>query len=116
MELDAELVGAIGVDLLEGEKKHVGNVGCWIAADFWNRGIATNALKALTRHGFYAFPIRRLQATVFGWNPASCRVLEKCGYRLEGRLPGAIIKADEITDELWYGLIKPGHPTDIPES
>jgi RimJ/RimL family protein N-acetyltransferase len=117
IDLDGVLVGAISLDLFEGEKEHVGNVGYWIAADFWNRGIATHALRVLTRYAFDAFPLRRLQATVFGWNPASGRVLEKCGYRLEGRLHGAIIKADEITDELWYGLMKPDtSPTEITKS
>jgi hypothetical protein len=47
------------------------------------------------------------QATVFGWNPASGRVLEKCGFRLEGRLSSGIIKGGDFTDELIYGLVPP---------
>jgi RimJ/RimL family protein N-acetyltransferase len=117
IDFDGQLVGGIGLDLLDGEKEHVANVGYWIAADFWNRGIATHALRVVTDYAFETFPLRRLQATVFGWNPASGRVLEKCGYQLEGRLHGAIIKADEITDELWYGLMNPDtSPTEITKS
>jgi RimJ/RimL family protein N-acetyltransferase len=105
IEVDGHLVGAIGLDLLDGEKTGVGNVGYWIAAAFWNRGIATEALRALIEYAVGAFSIRRLQASVFGWNPASGRVLEKCGFRLEGRFSNSIIKGGEVTDELVYGLV-----------
>jgi len=109
IEFEGQLVGGIGLDLLEGEKAGVGNVGYWITPDFWNRGIATEALRAMTRYAFRSFPLRRLQANVFGWNPASGRVLEKCGYRLEGRFRGVIVKGGDVTDELWYGLERPDH-------
>lgn len=108
IDVAGQLAGGIGLDILEGEKAHVARVGYWLAVQFWNRGIATDALRAVTRYAFDTFPIHRLEATVFGWNPASGRVLEKCGYRMEGRLRDAITRADEITDELIYGLIKPG--------
>jgi RimJ/RimL family protein N-acetyltransferase len=107
IEVDGELVGAIGLDLLEGEKAGVGNVGYWIAPAFWNQGIATDALRTMTRYAFSSFSLRRLQASVFGWNSASRRVLEKCGYELEGRLRGAISKEGDVTDELWYGMLNP---------
>lgn len=105
IEVDEELAGGIGLDILEGEKAHVARVGYWLAVNFWNRGLATHALRALTEYAFVNFALHRLEATVFGWNPASGRVLEKCGYRLEGRLRDAIAKGNEITDELVYGVI-----------
>lgn len=108
IEVDGQLVGAVGLDLLDGEKAGVGNVGYWIAAGFWNRGIATEALRALIEYAVVAFSVRRLQASVFGWNAASCRVLEKCGFRLEGRFPSAIVKGGDVTDELVYGLVPTG--------
>ena len=48
------------------------------ATEYSNRGIATQALSLLTPYAFATFDLRRLQASVFGWNPASGRVLEKC--------------------------------------
>jgi RimJ/RimL family protein N-acetyltransferase len=107
IEVEGQLVGGIGLELLEGEKEGVGNIGYWIARDYWNRGIATQALGVMTQYAFRVFSVRRLQACVFGWNPASGRVLEKCGFELEGRLRGTIIKGGEVTDELWYGLANP---------
>ena len=45
-------------------------------------------------------------ASVFGWNPASGRVLEKAGFSLESRLRNAIYKDGEFTDELIYGKLR----------
>ena len=100
------VVGGIGTHLLTGEQKHVANIGYWLTPDVWGRGIATDALRRLTGYVFDTFPVSRLYATVFGWNPASARVLEKCGYRLEGRRRGAIVKEGQVTDLLEYGLLR----------
>lgn len=106
IEYEGQLVGGIGLDLHDGEKEGVGNVGYWLAPQFWNRGIATQALMALTAYAFEVFPLHRLQASIFAWNPGSARVVEKCGYRLEGRLRDAIVKDGAVTDELWFGLTR----------
>lgn len=41
-------------------------------------------------------------AGVFDWNPASCRVLEKAGYRFEARLARTVVKGDRVGDTLMY--------------
>lgn len=101
-----QAVGAIGLELLEGEKRLTANVGYWLARQHWNQGIVTAALSTFTEYAWSSFEIERLQASVFAWNPASARVLEKCGYRLEGRLRRAFIKGGAVTDELVYGLVR----------
>lgn len=50
--------------------------------------------------------IVRLYATVFAENPASARVLEKCGYTLEGTARQAIVKNDRILDMFLYAKLK----------
>jgi RimJ/RimL family protein N-acetyltransferase len=52
------------------------------------------------------FPHSYLYARVFEHNPASARVLEKCGFRLEGTLRRAVIKADKIMDLHLYSKLK----------
>jgi len=104
--VDSGVVGGIGAHLLTAEQKHVANVGYWLTPDVWGRGIATDALRRFARYMFDTFDVSRLYATVFGWNPASARVLEKCGYRLEGRRRDAIVKEGQMTDLLEYGLLR----------
>jgi ribosomal-protein-alanine N-acetyltransferase len=104
--IDGRVVGGIGGHRLEGTYGHIMNVGYWLAPDRWGRGIATDALGAYVGYLFDTFDVDRLQSSVFGWNPASARVLEKCGFRLEGRRRDAICKFGEVTDELLYGLLR----------
>ncbi len=51
-------------------------VGYWVGREFWGRGVATAALAQLTEE----LEARPLYAWVARSNPASIRVLEKCGF------------------------------------
>jgi len=104
--VDRELVGGIGGHPGPAEQHASINIGYWLTPDMWGRGIATSALQRYVRYLFDTFDPHRLYATVFGWNPASARVLEKCGFRLEGRLREAIQKEGRFTDLLMYGLLR----------
>ncbi|MFM1921727.1 MAG: putative acetyltransferase, partial [Candidatus Hydrogenedentota bacterium] len=71
----------------------------------WGRGIATEAVRLVVDFGFNCLHANRIEARVYGWNPASARVLEKCGFKLEGRLRRRMLKQGERTDQLIFGLL-----------
>ena len=48
---------------------------------------------------------------VLDWNPRSRRVLEKVGYRLEGRLAKAVVKDGAIIDRWIYARLRDDSPT-----
>ena len=50
--------------------------------------------------------IIRIYAEPFAYNTASCRVLEKAGFRFEGLLRQNAIKNNKIVDMKMYALIK----------
>ena len=77
-------VGGTGLELGTDVSRRSAEVGYWLGQPFWGRGIATEALRAVTDYAFTTLDICRLEAGVFDWNPASARVLEKAGYVLEG--------------------------------
>ena len=85
------LVGAIGLIFRDDVYRITAEIGYWIGRPHWNRGIATRALRAVSAHAFEAYDLHRLQAEVFEWDAASVRVLEKCGYALEGVMRHATI-------------------------
>jgi len=100
-----EAVGSIGF-VLRGDVERVSaEIGYWLAEPFWGRGIATEALRALTRHAIDTHGLTRIYALPFAWNLASCRVLEKAGYILEARLRRSAIKDGQITDQMQYAYI-----------
>lgn len=98
--------GVCGVSLGSGVGDRAARIGYWLGEEFWGRGLATQALAALLRYVWDTFPIERLQAEVFAWNPASARVLEKNGFQLEGTRRKAIHKDGELIDEWVYSLLR----------
>jgi RimJ/RimL family protein N-acetyltransferase len=106
IEIDGAAAGGIGLQLHDDERRRTAEIGYWLAEPFWGQGIATEALRAMTAYAFEQFDLVRLEAGVFSWNPASARVLEKCGYVLEGRARAAVVKDGRTGDRLLYGLIR----------
>ena len=79
-----ELIGAIGLSVRAVHER--AEMGYWIGPPYWNRGFATEAAVAVIRCGFKTFGLNRIYADHFRHNPASGRVLQKAGLRLEGTL------------------------------
>ena len=55
-------------------------VGYWVARPYWNRGICTQALGLMIDHIRKTTEIPSLISGHFVDNPASGRVMEKCGF------------------------------------
>jgi [ribosomal protein S5]-alanine N-acetyltransferase len=106
IELQGEAIGGIAFRFLDDVNCKTAVIGYWLGEPFWGRGIATTALKQTTDYAFQSFSLERLEATVFEWNPASARVLEKAGYVLEGRLRRSIFKDGRLADSLLYARIR----------
>jgi RimJ/RimL family protein N-acetyltransferase len=102
-----EAVGAIGYVLQHDVERVSAEMGYWLAEDFWGRGIATEALRAITAHAMASHGLTRVFAVPFAHNRGSCRVLEKAGYVLEGRLRRSAIKDGVIIDQLQYAFVAP---------
>lgn len=106
IEVGGEAVGVIGLIRLGDVERGTMEIGYWLGEPFWGRGIATEAVAALSEHAFATFGVERIEAKVFGWNRASARVLEKAGYTFEGRHRRAISKDGLVTDGLMYALVR----------
>ncbi|HRI87338.1 MAG TPA: GNAT family N-acetyltransferase [Candidatus Hydrogenedentes bacterium] len=97
--VEGEAVGSVGFDIMPLNYSVTARVGYWLGEAFWGRGIATEACGMLCEHIFNNFPdIQRLEAIVYEWNPASMRVLEKCGFVQEAIMKRAANKDGQIID------------------
>ena len=99
IEFQGRAAGGIGFSLMQDVYRRTAEIGYWIGEPFWGRGIATDALMAVTEYAFENHDLARIYAGVFGWNPASMRVLEKAGYTREAIHRNAITKLDHLLDE-----------------
>lgn len=75
------LIGACGLELREGP---VPAIGYWLGQPSWGKGYATEAVRALIDHAFVDLEHEALLASARVTNPASRRVLEKCGFQWTG--------------------------------
>jgi RimJ/RimL family protein N-acetyltransferase len=76
----AEVIGACGFRDRDG----VPEVGYWLGVPFWGNGYATEAARAVIDHAFTDRGHKVLLAAARVSNPASRRVLEKCGFQWTG--------------------------------
>jgi RimJ/RimL family protein N-acetyltransferase len=101
------LAGGIGYTLHEDVERIGAEVGYWLGVEFWGRGIATAAVRELTRLAFTRHPdLRRLYAIPYATNAASARVLEKAGYTREGTLRENAIKDGRVLDQYMYSVLR----------
>ena len=69
------------------------------------RGTMTEVVGKVVPHIFSRFPLVRLESPVFAWNPASMRVLEKCGFVREGIARANVFKDGQIIDQVIYARL-----------
>ena len=75
------VIGACGVEPREG---HCPELGYWLGTQYWAQGYATEAARAVIDHAFDDLGFAELQSGARISNPASRRVLEKCGFQWRG--------------------------------
>jgi ribosomal-protein-alanine N-acetyltransferase len=105
IEYKGVFIGAVGANRKQFEQSRSAEVGYWLAENHWGKGIATTALRELSKLVFHSTDIVRLQAHVFEGNFASARVLEKAGYKLEGVLRKAVFKRGALMDASLYAAV-----------
>jgi len=104
-----EAVGGIGLTLHDDVERCSAEVGYYVGRAYWGRGIATAALRVVAAHAFAAHSLTRVYALPFADNAASVRVLEKAGFRCEGRLRRSVVKDGVVRDQFVYALTDLDH-------
>jgi ribosomal-protein-alanine N-acetyltransferase len=100
---DGALLGVIGIIP---EPHDMAEFGYWIGQEYWNSGYATEAAAAVIDYAFRILGMNRVEAIHFTRNPASGRVMEKCGMHYEGTLRQARKKWDEYLDVKVYAILR----------
>jgi RimJ/RimL family protein N-acetyltransferase len=103
---EGQFCGVIGLSPQTDVYKKTAEIGYWVGEPFWNKGIATNAVKLITSYGLQSLDFVRIHTGVFEYNIGSMRVLEKNGYTKDGIFKKSIFKNDLIWDEHRYSIIK----------
>ncbi|HLO60618.1 MAG TPA: GNAT family protein [Bacteroidales bacterium] len=107
IEYNGEYAGNIGLTPHDNVYRKTAEIGYWLGEPYWNKGIMTTAVSLITEFGFKQLKLARIHTGVYEYNPASQRVLEKCGFAREAVFRNNIFKNGRLHDEVRYAKINP---------
>ena len=99
------VIGTVGFVWYSAEN-NAAELGYSFSREYWNHGYATQALRAVIDAVFSSLPLNRLEAQHDVRNPASGRVMQKCGLTQEGILRGRILNKGEYVDTALYSILR----------
>jgi ribosomal-protein-alanine N-acetyltransferase len=102
VDADDELLGCVGYQLLNHSRA---TLGYWVVRQARGRGVATRALRLLSRWALLAHGLARVQLIVEPDNVASIRVAENAGFRREALLRSYIELKGRRRDVYLYALV-----------
>ena len=103
---EGRVIGSIGVFRQGNIHRRTAELGYYIAEEYWGKGVMTSAVRQICAYVFANSDIIRIYAEPFSHNAASCRVLEKAGFRYEGTLLANAVKNGRVIDMRMYALLK----------
>ncbi len=106
IEADGELIGSISATRCANIHFRTAELGYYLGEPYWGRGFATEAVRQICDYIYRNTDIIRIFAEPFAYNTASCRVLEKAGFQLEGLLRSNAVKNGCILDMKMYARIR----------
>ncbi len=93
-----KLIGGCSFHMKYPRNSRKDEIGYWLARPYWNKGIMTKVVNKLCEIGFTKFKLKKIEATVFIHNNASCRVLDKAGFQLKGVFRKSIKKGNKFVN------------------
>ena len=100
-----EVIGSISIDI--SKRHHHADLGYVLSQRMWNKGIMTEAIRCIVDYCFKELGCVRVSADVMEKNIGSRKLLEKCGFTLEGIARKKFLTKDnEFVNSYIYAIIK----------
>ena len=110
IEKDGELIGDIAVVLWREEEESC-EIGYCLSRRFWGQGIMAEALERVIAFLFETVGFHRIVLCHDTQNPASGRVMQKCGLQKEGVFRGMKKRKDGTwMDVAYYAILREDRP------
>jgi [ribosomal protein S5]-alanine N-acetyltransferase len=102
-----EIVGNISVFYMDDIYFENGRLAYFLDEEYWGKGIMTSAISVFCKYVFSINKdIQRIFADPFESNIGSRKVLEKCGFKLEGILRNNVVKNGVRQNSYLYSLLR----------
>ena len=99
-----KVIGAVSLNKII--KHHRAELGYWLAEEYWQQGIVSQAVKLIVAYGFKCLKLIRIYAYVMSPNKASMKVLKNNGFKKEGILKRHSVKDDRCSDLYVFAKVK----------
>ncbi|MDZ4711194.1 MAG: GNAT family N-acetyltransferase [bacterium] len=100
-----ELIGTAGIWRID--KRHCrGEIGYELKREYWEKGIMTEAFKAIVDFGFNDLNLHTIEANTDPLNIASMKLLEKSGFVKEGYLKESYFFDGKFYDNVIYSIVR----------
>lgn len=96
--IDGAVVGAAGLERLQGRRGHVGTIGMGVDDSWTGRGVGTALLGALVDLAERWLGLRRLELTVYADNERALRLYARFGFAVEGRMRAYALRDGVFAD------------------
>jgi len=104
IEIEGRAAGGIGIHPQADIYRMNAELGYWLAAPYWGRGIMPRVVLQMVDYAFQNWELQRIFARPFARNTGSRRVLEKAGFVLEAQFHQTVIKNGVWEDEMVYAM------------
>jgi len=107
IELNAttKIIGMVSLMDIDYKNKNA-EIGYWLGKKYWGQGLSDEAVELIIQFGFDKLKLEKIWARVSAPNERSSKLLERSGFKCEGRIRKAVFKHKQYFDEFAYGLLK----------
>lgn len=99
------MIGTCGFASLDGENRS-GEIGYVLHPDFWGKGLAAEALRAVMQYGFETLGLHRIEGRHMRGNESSGKVMQKCGMHYEGTLRDSLYVKGRFRTIVMYSVLE----------
>lgn len=99
------VIGVVELMAFDWKNKNA-EIGYWLGRKYWGEGLMTEAVRLILKFSFGNLGLHRIYARLFEDNTGSVRILEKSGFKLEGRMREERYRYGKWHDALRYGILE----------
>ncbi len=100
-----QLIGTCGFHNLSTENNRA-EIGYELHPDFWRKGLMSEAVGAMLKHGFNSLNLNRIEAFIDPINHASHQLLLRCGFTSEGVLRDYFFEKGRFVDAQMMSILQ----------
>lgn len=99
------VAGAVSIEIIL--RDGTAHLGYWLGHGYWRKGLGTQAAQAVSSWAMEA-GFEKIAARCLSTNRGSIKILERCGFTVEGLLRSHVQRQGSRCDILCYGLLSSG--------